>query len=185
MVRRSIRIGAWCLLGLVAAAGALAQKPPETDTDRTLRELLDEVRLLRQILQATSVGSVRAQILLTQRQLHNERMVQIERQLAGLRSEQADVQSQISQIDDRTSDLDQASRIESDPGKRAAYETELQQLARLRDRAKEHQEQARVRENELNETLSREQAEVDRVQRDLDRVEKNLDELQSLAPGKL
>ncbi len=184
MVRPPFRLSIGCLLGLFVAAGALAQKPAEPDVDRTLRELLNEVRLLRQVLQATSVGSVRAQILLTQRQLHNERTVQIERQLAALRTEEADVQNQISALEDRSSDLEKASPTETDSGKRAAYESELQQLSRARDRAKDHIDQAKVRENELNVTLSREQAEVDRVQRDLDGIEKDLDELQSLGPKK-
>jgi chromosome segregation ATPase len=184
MVRRSIRVGIGCLSGLLVAAGAVAQKPAETDTDRTLRELLNEVRLLRQILQATSVGSVRAQILLTQRQLHNERTLQIERQLASVRSEQAQAQKEFGQMEDRLAEFDQELRSEADPEKRATLEDAIRQVTRSRERTKGSQEQLQVRENELTEALSREQAEVDRVQRDLDGIEKDLDELQSLAPAK-
>jgi chromosome segregation ATPase len=184
MVRRSFRLGIWCLSGLLAGAGAFAQKPAEPDTDRTLRELLDEVRLLRQILQATSVGSVRAQILLTQRQLHTERTIQIERQLASLRSEQAQAQKEFGQMEDRLADFDQELRSETDPEKRKTIEDAIRQVTRSRDRTKDGQEQFQVRENELTESLSREQTEVDRVQRDLDRIEKDLDELHALTPGK-
>jgi chromosome segregation ATPase len=184
MARRSLQLGIWCLSGLLAAGGAFAQKPAETDTDRTLRELLDEVRLLRQILQATSVGSVRAQILLTQRQLHNERTIQIERQLSNLRSERAQAQKEFGQMEDRLVDFDQELRSETDPEKRATLEDAIRQVTRSRERTKDSQEQLQVRENELTEALSREQAEVDRVQRDLDRIEKDLDELQSRVPKK-
>jgi chromosome segregation ATPase len=179
MVRRWIRVGIGCLSGLLVAAGAVAQKPSETDSDRTLRELLNEVRILRQILQATSVGSVRAQILLTQRQLHNERTIQIERQLSTLRAERAQAQKEFGQMEDRLVDFDQELRSETDPEKRATLEDAIRQVTRSRERTKDSQEQLQVRENELTETLSREQAEVDRVQRDLDRIEKDLDELQS------
>ncbi|HEY7114108.1 MAG TPA: hypothetical protein VIA45_14360 [Thermoanaerobaculia bacterium] len=184
MVRRSIRFAVCGLCGLLFAASAVAQKPPETDTGRTLRELLDEVRLLRQILQATSVGSVRAQILLTQRQLHNERTLQIERQLASVRSEQAQAQKEFGQMEDRLADFDQELRSETDPEKRATIEDAVRQVTRARDRAKDGQAPLQARENELVETLSREQAEVDRVQRELDRIEKDLDELQSTSGRK-
>jgi chromosome segregation ATPase len=184
MVRRSSRVGIGCLSGLLLAAGALAQRPADTDTDRTLRELLNEVRLLRQILQATSVGSVRAQILLTQRQLHNERTLQIERQLASVRSEQAQAQKEFGQMEDRLADFDQELRAETDPEKRATIEDAVRQVTRARDRAKDGQAPLQVRENELVEALSREQADVDRVQRDLDRIEKDLDELQSTSGKK-
>ena len=122
---------------------------------------------------------MRAQILLTQRQLHNERTIQIERQLSTLRAEQAQAQKEFGQMEDRLVDFDQELRSETDPEKRATLEDAIRQVTRSRERTKDSQEQLQVRENELTETLSREQAEVDRVQRDLDRIEKDLDELQS------
>jgi hypothetical protein len=184
MVRRSLRLGVWCLSGVLASAGAFAQKPAETDADRTLRELLDEVRLLRKTLQATSVGSVRAQILLTQRQLHNERSLQIERQLASVRSEEVQAQKEFGEKEDRLAEFDYELRTETDPERRAAVEDAVRQVTRARDRTKDGQAQLQVRQNELAELLSHEQTEVDRVQRDLDRIEKELDELQPNAGKK-
>jgi hypothetical protein len=184
MVRRWTRFAVCGFSSLFLAAGAFGQKPAETDSGRTLRELLDEVRLLRQVIQATSVGSVRAQILLTQRQLHTERTAEIERQLATVRSDQSQAQKELGQMEDRLAEFDQEARAETDPEKRAVIEDGIRQVTRSRDRAKDGQEQLRVRENDLTESLSREQAEVDRVQRDLDRIEKDLDELQAASAKK-
>src|SRR5262249_5147310 len=98
--------------------------------------------------------------------------------------DQSQAQKEFGQMEDRLAEFDQELRSETDPGKRATLEDAIRQVTRSRDRMKDGQEQLQVRENELTESLSREQAEVDRVQRDLDRIEKDLDQLQSLAGKK-
>jgi chromosome segregation ATPase len=179
MIRSSIRNGVLACLGLLVPALSLAQGSSEAaGGDRTLRELLDEVRLLRQILQATSVGSVRAQVLLVQRRSHDERAGEIERQIASAKSEQAEAQRQAVQIESRIAELEREVFAESDPQKKAAREEESRQLTAARDQVKQRQEQSREREAELGTALAKEQSEIDRIERDLGRIESDLASLQ-------
>jgi chromosome segregation ATPase len=180
MIRRWIRNGTLASLGLLVPALSLAQGSSEAagGNDRTLRELLDEVRLLRQILQATSVGSVRAQVLLVQRRSHDERAGEIERQIASAKSEQSEAQRQVVQIESRIADFEREAFAETDPQKKANREEELRQLTAARDQVKLKQEQNREREADLAASLSKEQSEIDRIERDLGRIESDLASLQ-------
>jgi hypothetical protein len=186
MIRRSIRYGMLAGLGLLAPAVFLAQSPPGTPPggDPTLRELLEEVRLLRQILQATSVGSVRAQVLLVQRRSHDERAGEIERQISNLKSEQAEAQRQLAQVESGIADSERAAFAESDPQKRADREEQSRQLAAAREQIKLKQEQNREREAELTAALSKEQAEIGRIERELDRIESDLASLEKTEGSK-
>jgi chromosome segregation ATPase len=175
MIRPSIRNGMLACLGLLVPALSLAQgSAGAAGSDRTLRELLDEVRLLRQILQATSVSSVRAQVLLVQRRSHDERAGEIERQIASMKSEQAEAQSHVTQLEDRIGVVDRSLFSASDPEKRVALEEESRQLTAARDQVKQRQERNREREAELAASLSKEQSEIDRIERDLGRIEADL-----------
>jgi len=186
MTRRSIRFGMLAGLGLLAPALFLAQSPSGQPPagDPTLRELLEEVRLLRQILQATSVGSVRAQVLLVQRRSHDERAGEIERQISTLKSEQAEAQRQVAQIESGIADSERTAFAESDPQRKEAREEQSRQLTAARDQIKLKQEQNREREAELAASLSKEQAEIARIERDLDRIESDLASLEKTEGSK-
>src|SRR5262245_38189537 len=172
MIRPSIRSGMLAGLALLVPALSLAQGSPEAaGGDRSLRAVLAEVRPLRQILQATSVRSVRAQVLLVQRRSHDERAGEIERQIASAKSEQAEAQRQVTQIESRIADFERAAFAETDPQKKADREEETRQLTAARDQVKLKQEQSRDRETELAAALAKEQAEIDRIERDLGSLE--------------
>ncbi len=186
MIRRSIRFGMLAGLGLLAPALFLAQSPSGQPPagDPTLRELLEEVRLLRQILQATSVGSVRAQVLLVQRRSHDERAGEIERQISNLKSEQSETQRQMAQLEDRLTVIERSVFAATEPEKRTTLEEESRQLTAARDQVKMRLEQNREREAELAASLSKEQAEIDRIERDLDRIESDLASLEKTEESK-
>ena len=179
MWRLMLRSSVSGVLGFFVCAAALPQATaqPASD-DKTLRELLDEVRLLRRVLQESSIGSLRAQILLTQRRSHDERAVQIDRQLAGLRSERNEMGNQIARMNGQIAELERLTPAEPDPEKRSSYERQNRAFALERDQLEKNQQRAVEQEQELEAQLSRERAEVEGIQKELDRIESDLAAIQ-------
>src|SRR3954463_3056638 len=110
-----------CLITVLAVSRpALAQAAADHEDERhTIRELLDEVRLLRQVLQTSSLVSVRANILLARHQAQQERIGQIERQLTEARTSARDSEAQVSQFADYATQAEESLATENDPAKRA------------------------------------------------------------------
>ncbi|HEY7575320.1 MAG TPA: hypothetical protein VIB08_09175 [Thermoanaerobaculia bacterium] len=182
MILRILR-HAFCGVLLLSASRIVSgQSPPAPSAgERTLRELLEEVRLLRQVLQATSLGSVRAQILLAQRQGQQDRLAQIERQLADSRSEATDSQWQLARLEEEIATHEDALSTEADPSRRTERESQVRQLRAARDEVKRRQERQRERDTELTALLAAEQGKLDETQRGLDRIERQLETLQKAA----
>lgn len=182
MLLRVPHLTGWTVIGVLLSGLASAQSPSSgPDRERTMRELLDEVRLLRQVLQATSLGSVRAQILLAQRQDHRDRVVSIERQIADLRSDAKEKQAAVGQVEEEIAEAERLLALESDPAKRTDREMQVRQLGSMRDQLKRMQENLRDRELDLSASLPKEQAKLDEMQRGLDRIEHQLESLQQSA----
>ncbi len=182
MQLRALRLAAWGILSVFMAGWVSAQSPPHVpEAERTLQQLLVEVRLLRQVLQATGLGSLRAQILLAQRQDHHDRVAQLERQIADARSEAKDTQAQIDQLDDVAGTAEQSLASESDPAKRTERETQVRQLGLERDQLKRRLESLRERELTLDASRAQEQAKLEEMQRGLGLIERQLEALQQAA----
>ena len=182
---RILHLTGWATIGIVLSGLASAQNPSsEVGREGTIRALLDEVRLLRQVLQASSLGSVRAQILLAQRQDHHDRVALLERQIADLRSQAKDKQAQLGQVEEEIVEAERLLALESDPAKRTEREMQVRQLGSMRDQLKRIQENLRERELDLSASLPKEQAKLEEMQRGLDRIEHQLESLQQRAtPG--
>ena len=183
MSRAILRLCLCGAFGFLAAAAAVPQTgtPSVTSNDTTLRELLDEVRLLRRVLQESSLGSVRAQILLTERRSHDERAVQFERQLASLRSARNDTETQIAQLKAGAGELERASLSEGDLEKRAYYESRRRSADIEREQLEGAQQRSLEREHELETRIAQEESAVDAIQKDLDRIERDLAAIQKTA----
>lgn len=183
-MRRLVRATAFLLAPLFLANPALAEKPPEGGGDpRALRELLDEVRLLRQVLQASSLVSVRANILLARQQAEQERIGQIERQLADARNTAREGESQATQFAEYATQAEDALAAETDPARRAEKEEQIRQYNLVRSQVKRTIDNQHERETELTTSLSQEQAKLDQLQRGLDAIESELEALQKKVPG--
>ena len=175
---------AFLIGSLVLSAPAVAQKPPEDASDaHALRELLDEVRLLRQVLQTTSLVSVRANILLARQQAQQERIGQIERELSDSRTQARDAEAQVAQFAEYAASAEEALTTENDPAKRAEKEEQLRQYTLVRAQVKRSIESQHERETELTTSLAQEQSKLEQIQRGLDAIESDLEALQKKVPG--
>jgi archaellum component FlaC len=175
------------LFGLIGALSvsrtALAQQAQPAGDARALRELLDEVRLLRQVLQTTSLVSVRANILLARQQAEQERVGQLERQIEEARNAAREAESQVTQFAEYAAAADEGLASETDPTKRAEKEEQIRQYNLVRSQVKRNIEIQREREAELTTTLSQEQSKLEQIQRGLDGVENELEALQKKVAG--
>lgn len=181
LFRRSV---AGVFVVVLSAAAAFAQNPPaDAVRDTTVRELLEEVRLLRRVLQATGLGTVRAQILLAQRQGHHERVAQLQRQIADARSDAREALAEADRLQRFAAEVETSLTLEPDPAKRADRESQIRQLGSAQEQMKQRAASQRERELELAASLSLEEAALEEMQRALARLERELDELrQSVAP---
>jgi chromosome segregation ATPase len=177
-------VTAFLIGSLALCAPAVAQKPPDAPTDaHALRELLDEVRLLRQVLQTTSLVSVRANILLARQQAQQERIGRIERELTDSRTQARDSEAQVAQFADYAASAEEALTTENDPAKRAEKEEQLRQYTLVRAQVKRSIESQHERETELTTTLAQEQSKLEQLQRGLDAIETELEALQKKVPS--
>jgi chromosome segregation ATPase len=191
---RLVLFGLIGILAVSAPAPALAQRAPEAATApraadgttdaRALRELLDEVRLLRQVLQTTSLVSVRANILLARQQAQQERIGQIERQLTDAQSAAREAESQVAQFAEYAAQAEDALANETDPAKRAEKEEQMRQYTLVRTQVKRNIDTQHEREAELTTSLATEQSKLEQIQRGLDGVENELAELQKRVTAK-
>jgi chromosome segregation ATPase len=180
-LRLAVLLSAILSLARPALGQRAADATPPTDA-RALRELLDEVRLLRQVLQTTSLVSVRANILLARQQAQQERIGQIERQLADSRNMARDAESQVSQFAEYVSQAEETLNSETDPAKRAEKEEQIRQYNLVRSQVKRTIDSHHERETELTTSLSQEQSKLEQIQRGLDGVESELEALQKKVP---
>ena len=175
----------FCAAAVFAASSPLsAQHAADAGADgRALRELLDEVRLLRQVLQTTSLVSVRANILLARQQAEQERIGQMERQLSDARNTAREAESQVAQFAEYAAQAEEALASETDPAKRTEKEEQIRQYNLVRSQVKHSIESQREREAELTASLAQEQTKLEQIQRGLDVVENELETLQKKVPG--
>jgi chromosome segregation ATPase len=169
---------------LLASSPASAQSAGDAARDgRALRELLDEVRLLRQVLQTTSLVSMRANILLARQQAQQERIGQMERQLADARNNAREAESQVTQFAEYAAQAEEALAGETDPAKRSEKEEQVRQYNLVRSQVKHTIDSQHERESELTTSLAEEQSKLEQIQRGLDAIETELTALQKKVPG--
>lgn len=182
MSRRSLRLIAGIFLGALSAAAANAQSPsPDVVRDSTVRELLGEVRLLRRILQATSLGAVQAQILVAQQQ----HVAQLEKRVADAHTNAGEAQAQADQLQASARELESSLVLEADAAKRAEGEAQIRQMNWAQEQVRQRAERQHAIEVDLTTALSREQGKLEEMQHGLDLLSHELEELdQSVAPGR-
>src|SRR5436853_3627341 len=94
-----------CTLGLALLTGicsspARAQNPKPPD-DRTLQMLVNEVRLLREVIQRMNLNAYRSQIIVERIRVENDRVARLTRTLDDTRDEIGSAQVRVSQLTER------------------------------------------------------------------------------------
>ncbi len=181
MSARLLRLIAGSFVGILLVGAAVAQSPSANVVrDSTVRELLGEVRLLRRILQTTSLGSVQAQVLVAQQQ----HVAQLQRQVADARSAAGEAQAQADQLQAAARELESSLVLEADAGKRADGQAQIREINSTQQQLRQRAERQRAIEEDLTAALSREQARLEGMQQALEHLQRELEELdQSVAPG--
>ena len=141
------------------------------------------MRLLRQVLQTTSLVSVRANILLARQQAQQERISQMERQITDAQTVARDGEAQVAQFAEYVAQAEATLGNEPDPAKRAEKEEQIRQYDMVRSQVKHNVETQHEREAELTTSLTQEQAKLEQIQRGLDAIESELAALQKKVPG--
>jgi chromosome segregation ATPase len=113
MLRRWLLL-AVCLFVVPSVAFAQAR------TDDPIRELLTEVKLLRQALERASTVGTRIQLLVARVQLQEQRIGDLSRRLDGVRSELRDVERELNVMSPQVTAMQEAAQAEDPNDRRAA-----------------------------------------------------------------
>ncbi|HWQ34857.1 MAG TPA: hypothetical protein VNQ79_18585 [Blastocatellia bacterium] len=182
LLSRLFVLTVFCLIFPAAAAaqnGRPAQQPDHSsDEPSVVRALLNEVTLLRMILQQTNFTGTRAQILVERIRVQQERVERLTRDLENIRDQIGEtklqqlksaemlreVETQLSreQISARRNDLLMQQRL-----LRFEVEKFSQQEQRLRDREAQMVSLVRIEQSRLDELTDK----LDTLERDLERQE--------------
>ncbi len=151
--------------------GASAQTEVKADADQTTKALLNEVRLLRQTLQNTSLNAYRSQILLERIKIHNEQIVRLSATLGATREMLEKTEATIPRMGEQIKLLETTIENEMDVAKRAQLEFELKDHKRLVELYKGQVVRFREREQEQAAQLREQQGKLAELERRLENLE--------------
>ena len=106
---------------VLSPAAARAQARP----DDPIRELLSEVRLLRQALERAATTGTRIQLLVARVQLQEQRISDLSRRLDGVRSELRDIDRGLAPMSEQLASFEEAASGSDDPQERKAAEQQV------------------------------------------------------------
>jgi hypothetical protein len=110
-----------CLLLTVCLFAVPSSAPGQARTDDPVRELLSEVKLLRQALERASTIGTRIQLLVARVQLQEQRIGDLSRRLDSVRAELRDVEREVTAITPQVEMMSEAAQTD-DPEERKAAE---------------------------------------------------------------
>jgi uncharacterized coiled-coil protein SlyX len=93
----------------------------QTRTDDPIRELLSEVKLLRQAVERAATVGTRIQLLVARVQLQEQRIGELSRRLDSVRAELRDVEREVTALAPQVASMQEAAQAE-DPNERRAAE---------------------------------------------------------------
>lgn len=167
-----------CVLCLVlfcciAPSRAVAQtsNSPESaqgDRDRTLQQLLNEVRELRLAVQRATVNNTRFQMLIERVRIEQARVDAIGRQLENIRAQAADMRASRPQMEQQIKDAEALLDRTSDPNAHADMESRIKAMKSTLVRLAQEEERLQSREATLNTDLQAAQSKVNELNSQLD-----------------
>jgi predicted nucleic acid-binding Zn-ribbon protein len=154
---------------------AQAQEQKQT-SDPMVRELLNEVRLLRKTLQQINLNTYRSQIIIERLKVQREAVAQTTRLLEKTHSDITDFKESIPRILERGKLVEEMIVKETDGAKRLQIEFENKILKRQVEQMNTRIEQLQNCETQLVSQLSSEQSKLDELEKRLDDIEREMED---------
>jgi chromosome segregation ATPase len=176
----------WCVITLVLGGYAQAQtSQPLTPASlgrlsaeeaSALRELLNEVHLLRIALQSTTAGAKRIQLAAERVRLQQERVDKAARDLEDTRNQFADLKANQLRMGETLKELERQIRQEAFPARRAELEKQYRLSKIELDPLAERETRLKDREGQQMAFLAAEQNKLHELNEKLNELEREFDE---------
>lgn len=174
------------VVGICCSLSAMCQSNSGADS-QTLKAMLEEIRLLRQDLQTTTVASQRVQIALYRLQLQDAAVSRASKLAEEARSKLASLASERNQVSTDMVRVNQQKDLTQDSHERKVIEDEvLPQLKQHLDRIGHDEEQWQTKSADAEAQLRTEQTKLDtshNVLDELDRALQNVGRSSTLSPS--
>jgi len=180
-VRKSAYIlrGLGCVVfGFCVGSIALAQDARPSDNKDTMQQLLVEVRMLRQALEAVqriNIDTYRSQLLVDRVRASREEVRRLSASLNDARELLRRTQQTIPSFTEQVKLQETQVQLEVDQSKRAQLEFELKRSKEALENYKSQIEPLKEREQQLQADLNKEKAQLDELESRLDVLERSID----------
>ena len=157
---------------------AAAQSPGRSDADDTTKQLLEEVRALRQALQTIqrmSMDTYRSQLLVERIRADREDVRRLSSTLNDTHETLTRTQATIPQFTEQQKFLENRLQLELDQGKRTELEFEVRRTKDAIENYKAQVEPLKEREQQLTTELNSAKAKLDELQNRLDMLERGIE----------
>lgn len=142
--------------------------PVQSNYDKTLQQLLAEVRELRLAVQKATIGHTRFQMLIERMRLQQSNIDAISRQLDNIRSQSADMRNAKPQMEQQIKEVEDLLERTTDPNGRLDMEAQIKSMKAKLARFAPEEERLRSREATLENELQNSQAKLNELNSQLD-----------------
>ena len=178
MRSRLFVIGLAAFLSFVFVGGARAQGTGKAEMDDTTRQLLEEVRALRQALQTIqrmSMDTYRSQLLVERIRADRDDVRRLTSSLNDARETLTRTQSTIPQFQEQQKMLESRLQLEVDQSRRAEFEFEIRRTKDAIENYKGQIEPLKEREQQLTTDLNNAKGRLEELQNRLDALERGIE----------
>ena len=148
----------------------------QADRDKTLQQLLKEVRELRLAVQRATVNNTRLQVLIERVRIEQARVDSIGRQLESVRAQVADMRASRPQMEQQIKDAEALLDRTSDLNAHADIESRIKAIKNTLVRLAQEEDRLQSREGLLNNDLQAAQSKVNELNSQLDALMNDLKE---------
>lgn len=166
------------VFGFCVGSMALAQDAKRVDSTDTMQQLLAEVRMLRQALEAVqriNVDTYRSQLLVDRVRASREEVRRLNASLNEVRETLRRTQLTIPNFTDQVKMQETQVQVEVDQSKRAQWEFELKRSREALENYKSQIEPLKEREQQMQADLNKEKARLDELESRLDVLERSIE----------
>jgi len=168
-----------CLVfGVCVSSLAVAQDAKPSDSKDTLQQLLAEVRMLRQALEAVqriNVDTYRSQLLVDRVRASREEIRRLTTSLNDAREMLRRTQYTIPSFTEQVKMQETQLQLEVDPAKRAPLEFELKRTKDALENYKSQIDPLKEREQQVQADLNREKAQLEELEGRLEMLERSIE----------